>query len=77
MVILSIWILFHLGYPRGLLYVFVLSWNHRVVWVITGLKDHLIPVSLPWTGLPLTRPGYSKPEVFLEALFVQFVRAPF
>lgn len=44
--------------------------------VVTGLEDHLIPVFLPWAGSPLTRPSYSKPEVFLEALFVQDV-APF
>ena len=34
--------------------------NHRIVWVGKDLKDHLVPVFLPWAGTPSTRPGCSK-----------------
>ena len=28
------------------------SQNHRMVWVGRGLKHHLVPNPLPWTGTP-------------------------
>lgn len=41
-------------------------WVQRTYWVIikwTGLegtlKDHLVPMPLPWVGAPFTRPGCS------------------
>ena len=32
-----------------------------MAWVGRDLKDHLVPTSLPWAGMPLTRLGCPKP----------------
>jgi len=30
--------------------------NHRMAWLGMGLKDHVVPTSLQWAGLPTTKP---------------------
>lgn len=34
--------------------------EHRMVCIGRHLKDHLVPTSLSWAGIPCTRPGCSK-----------------
>ena len=39
---------------------YVESQNHRMAWVEKNLKDHLVSISLLWTGLPTIRTGCPK-----------------
>lgn len=34
--------------------------SHSVLWVGRGLKDHLLPIPLPWAGTLSTRPACSE-----------------
>jgi len=38
------------------------SWNHRMAWVEKAPEDHLVSTTLPWAGLPTTRPGHPEPH---------------
>jgi len=31
--------------------------KHRMAWIGRELKEHSVPTSLPWTGLPTTKSG--------------------
>lgn len=31
----------------------ITEWKHRMVWVGSNLKDHLVPITLPWAGTPM------------------------
>ena len=45
--------------------------NHRTVWLGTDLKDHLVPTSLPWAGIPMT--GFT--SVLKHWFFSKIVRS--
>lgn len=39
---------------------YIFASNHRMAWVGSNPKDHLVPISLSWEGTPSTRPGCSE-----------------
>lgn len=32
--------------------------DRGMVWIGKHLKDQLIPIALPWAGIPITKPGH-------------------
>lgn len=50
----------------GSLSVLWMPQNHKMFWVGRDLKDHLLPISLPWSGVPPPRLDCSEPHPTLN-----------